>query len=523
MTSRLARIWIRIWIGLGAIALCAAYLLAYHADTGVPGSSRHDPAGWWGWFDQSLYLASAQAFAAGDLDPARHWYPPGYALLLAAIELPLAWTGLVPWRHAALLPDLMCLLAAYAGFLRFARACGVATAWSVPLFLLGTIASRPILASWVEPWNSSLSTALVWWLLALTVPPRPAPPGHAAAQPRGRRRVGLVLLGVVAAWLPVTRPTDLLLVVLWGGVMAVRALASRHRAEAPAPGELRWLLLGLAIVLLPIALLHLRIYGPYPSRYMIQSRSLGFQLSGFGMKAYTMLISARPWYPEGSGLLQRLPWIAFGIVGIVALPALPRDPARASLALLALLIVPYMVLFLSYTDLLPSGLWRYHNVHYFKWTLPGLALLGFVALRALLRGPNRRTLAALFAATLVVLSVRVMPVPATPSGDAWLVQYAGPVPGFRDTYFSHVTIRDRDGLKRNILQFRSLPDTSGTRLVALAGPFVGPIAIVSGDPTDPKDGPGVARAPPPRRWNRRITLGWPCWLPDYSCRRMPGS
>ena len=35
------------------------------------------------WFDQGMYLRSARAFAAGDLDPRLHWYPPLYSLLAA--------------------------------------------------------------------------------------------------------------------------------------------------------------------------------------------------------------------------------------------------------------------------------------------------------------------------------------------------------------------------------------------------------------------------------------------------------
>ena len=39
-----------------------------------------DP-GWWTWFDQERYFAAATAWSQGNLDPAQHWYLPGYALL----------------------------------------------------------------------------------------------------------------------------------------------------------------------------------------------------------------------------------------------------------------------------------------------------------------------------------------------------------------------------------------------------------------------------------------------------------
>lgn len=185
---------------------------------------------------------------------------------------------------------------------------------------------------------------------------------------------------------------------------------------------------------------------------------------------------------------------------------------------MTLLVVPYVVLFLSYTDLIPTGLWRYNNIHYFKWTFPGFALLGFVAVRALLLGPNRPGVAALFIAVLLLLSLRVLPVRTGPDAPAWLVQYPGLTPGFDQTYFGAAEIRDAEGVKRNILQFRALPDSQGVRLIALQAPFVGPIAFVAGDPL--RSHPAGAA---PSRWAPGIGIGWPCWLPDYVCDARPPS
>lgn len=65
-------------------------------------------------------------------------------------------------------------------------------------------------------------------------------------------------------------------------------------------------------------------------------------------------------------MVERLPWMVPGLAAMLALPWITRGAARASLALLAGCIVVYDLLFFSYADLLPSGLWLYHNVHYFK-------------------------------------------------------------------------------------------------------------------------------------------------------------
>ena len=65
------------------VATAAAYVWA-HAVHGLGPRSSVPPDGWWHWTDQGRYVRAALAWASGDLDPARHWYLPGYPLLGAA-------------------------------------------------------------------------------------------------------------------------------------------------------------------------------------------------------------------------------------------------------------------------------------------------------------------------------------------------------------------------------------------------------------------------------------------------------
>lgn len=59
--------------------------------------------GWWSWWDQSAYIQATLAWANGVLDPAYHWFLPGYALLGAPF------VRITP-AEPFLLPDLACLL-----------------------------------------------------------------------------------------------------------------------------------------------------------------------------------------------------------------------------------------------------------------------------------------------------------------------------------------------------------------------------------------------------------------------------
>ncbi len=315
---------------------------------------------------------------------------------------------------------------------------------------------------------------------------------------------------MAAAAIPITRPTDLLVVGSWV-LFAVAISLLRRR---PVRDDLLWLAIGAGLVLLPFARLYLHIYGSRATEYMLQSRALGFRLDGLGWKAYTLLIDPLPWFPYGTGMLEAMPWLAVAAAGILMLPML-RGEARAALTLLALTVIPTVVLFLSYVDLLPTGLWRYQNIHYFKWTLPGFALFAYVALRELAIGDRRGRAAGCFAAALVPLSLHLTPVRATAAQPARMVQLPGEITGFDQSYFSQMTIRDRHGIGRNIVDFRLMPDDQGLRLLALGLPFPDMPTILSGDP---RHQPGAAA---PVRWRSRLALGWPCWLPPYGCDSLP--
>ncbi len=488
------------WVMAGTVVLVVAYLWGYALDVEAPGNNPRFPLGWWGGWDQSKYLDSALSLAAGDLHAVHHWYPLGYAFLGAPFAM------LLPPGHLYLLADLLCLLGTYAGFLLFARRVGTAAPAAVLLFLLGTITCPDVLVAWVKPWNTSLSAMLIWWLLALTAQLlQPA-----AARYLARRRCGVALIGMIVAAIPITRPTDLLVVASWAAFVTATSLL-RRRAVGDDPF---WLAFGACLVLLPFARVYLHIYGLHPSQYMLQSRMLGFRLDGLGWKAYTLLIDPLPWFPYGAGMLEAMPWLAAGAAGILVLPMLHGE-ARALLALLTLAVVPYVALFLSYVDLLPTGLWRYGNIHYFKWTLPGFALLGFVALRELATGPRRLRVAGCFALTALLLCLRLTAVPAGAAQPARMVQLPGEATGFDPAYFGSMAIRDRGGFERNIVDFRLMPDGQGLRLLALARPLRGMLTILSGDP---RTRPGTV---PPVRWRGRLGLGWPCWLPPYACDALP--
>jgi len=472
-------------------AICGGFLLAvlyvgfYLANPATPGN-RFDPCcitGWIGWGDQGLYYKSAIALAAGNLDPALHWYPLGYALLAA----PFAFLG----NHPFFPVDLVGLIAAYAAFILFAHRIGISSTIAALIFLLTSCADTLVFEQWAIPWNTTPAAAVIWGLLAVGA-------GHL----QGDRRP--FLLGLLAGALPLLRPTDGIV----GGIClawcAVADLAERR---------LRWrdVLLaaaGIAVPVLPYLALHLAIYGPHPSQYVLNSRAVGFTMHNLVWRAFVLLIEPRQWFFSGQGLIRRMYWLLFGFAG--ALWALRRGGAAA---LLAACLIAYGMLFLCYVDLLPTGLWTYKNIHYFKWMFPGFGLLAWLLLGALFR--RQRLAWAALAVVFLLSCIRVTPQPAGPHELANMVDIPGPAATEGNTTMeTQLFVVDDLGIAPNVFTMRAFPFPSGdgVRLIGLRRDFLGTIKRGFGP------GPDISAATgPQRRWAEHIGFGYPCWLPAGAC------
>lgn len=463
------------------------------------------------WFDQGQYLASARALHHGDLDPAWHWYPLLYPLLLAPLAgLPsLYQTGIV---------DLACYLVAYWGFREVARQFGVSGIACVVIFLLSTLAWPRLEGQWLMPWTTTPSAALIWLALAWTT--RTVDPVRGGVLTVGRAAA----LGAVLALIPLGRPGDAPVSAVIGAI-AVFGLIRNSR---------RWRLLSAMVAAgLVVAgagvLLHVAIHGARPSPYMLLSAAYGANFAWTGWKAYLLLVEPRPWYPEGEGLLRIVPWLPFGLAGLLMLLA---DARRRVLGLL--LLVPaaiYAAVMLAYIDLLPSGLWTFGNIHYFKWLFPALAL-GLVNWLACFR--HRRLAAIAAVAPLLVLgALRFDPVVAAPERPARLLAFAdvdeGKGEGANRVYFARSSITDARGPMRNYFEYHQVP-APGQGLVlaeALRRDFAGrevwyDVARDVSWPynpmrVDPAPLPGAFPRVPVARFAPRLTMGWPCWLPPYGC------
>jgi hypothetical protein len=244
---------------------------------------------------------------------------------------------------------------------------------------------------------------------------------------------------------------------------------------------------------------------------MVMSRQIGFTVHNPIWRAYVLLIEPRQWFFEGQGLMRRMPWLLFGFSGAVW--ALRRGGAAS---LLAACLLAYGILFTCYVDLLPTSLWKYKNIHYFKWTFPGLGLLAWLLLGALFR--RQKFAWAVLGAVFLVSCVRVMPRPAGPDELANVVDIPGPAATEANTTMEALfTVIDDLGPVENIHVMRAYPFPAGdgVRLVGLRRDFLGEVKRGF------SAGPDLSAATQPqRRWAEHIGFGYPCWLPPSStCKK----
>jgi hypothetical protein len=450
---------------------------------------------WWrGWGDQKAYLESAQALWAFDLDPAHHWYPLLYPLLGA----PFAGVSAVPFLPA----NIACFALAFWGFQRVCARFDVPAAGAALLFFATTLAPG-IAGLWVEPWSTTVSAALIWMALALV--------GDFLAGEGGREKAAL--FGALLALIVAARPADAAVAAVILPFAVWRPLVRERRFGLLVPG----LGAGLA-VLAAYALLFLSIH-PGTSDYIELSRAYGLNPADLGFKAFVLLVEPRGWFGTGEGLLAAMPWLIFGAAGLIL--AL-RRPLAACLALAALVNV---FTILTYVDMLPTGLWRYHNIHYFKWLWPlfGLGTLLFVRV---FRSDWRPATAVL--AGLVLLSgFRADRVPVAADAPARALEFDAAGLSEGNIYMAPSAIVDVEGPLRNKFEYRQLSIAPGrARAVSVRRDFAGSEqwwpAVPSGMVKDVADRPSpplTSEFPrdPLARYGERWNWGYPCWLPPRGC------
>src|SRR5262245_42859488 len=371
--------------------IAVIYVYIYFSLPYTPGNSFEYPLGWWGWFDQGEYLKAAHAILHGDLTQDKHIYPPLYPAVGAIF---IKWSS----GHPYFLPDLLCWLWFVFAFIRFADR--YVPRWSGLVLLCGaTIVNHEVLQNYVIPWTSTLSMALLAtgilglvWLQDVR---------------EGKRKQISGWQGIIVPFslglLAPTRPVDAVIGAVLGLALLIGYWRARRNVAAnlPAPGRF----LPLAVISFAIGpalyfVFNKVVFGNPLGGYIQSQRANGFFPVDLPEKFISLWLDGKTLYGEdNAGLTEHYPWLFLSLAGLVW--ALLRGDAL--LRVVALAIGLLFALYMPYGDLLPISLWRYKNIHYFKWTFPFLALFAWLLVKHALEGWRRREGWALPVALLVAI------------------------------------------------------------------------------------------------------------------------
>lgn len=340
-----------------------AYLATYFAIPATPGNAPNDhPLGWWGWSDQGKYLLSANALSNFDFAPDKHFYPPLYSALGAIF---LKWSS----GHMYFVLNLFSLLWFAFVFVRFADR--YIPRWGSVALLFGTtIFNYTLFENYVIPWTSTLSVALLasgfLGLVWLDEVKNGLPTRVSGLQ--------VFFVATCLGLLVPTRPADAVV----GGVIGLGLLIgywqTRKKCVESVPRIGNFFFLSIVGVSIgPIFFLSFNtvVFGSPTGGYIQAAGANGFFPADLPEKFVSFWLDGYTLYGEpNAGLTERYPWLFLSLAGLVWVLIRGDSLLRS----VAYAIVLLFVLYLPYGDLLPNGLWRYLNIHYFKWTFPFLAL-----------------------------------------------------------------------------------------------------------------------------------------------------
>lgn len=350
----------------GCVALLCAVVLGVHAH------KYPDFSGFFAGVDQRWYLESARAYYANDFAPAHHHYLPLYALIASPFVF---WT---PWQPF-MWPDLLFLVLSLWFFVKIGKR--LAPGWPpgvvAACFVIAVMSGRTALAVWVVPWSTTGSAMFAFAAVLATLKFAERPSGNLAWW-----------AATTAVFMAGFRPSDAAVMIACCAPYAVwglcRSGAGWRVWGRSAAGALTGALFSGWLVFSAYS----RVHGHSASEYVTAAASIGFEWRLLAMRWVMIVLGARPLLPEGVGMAVAWPWIAPGCAGLVLAVMMARRRGGAGV-LVATVVVVHWCLYLCYRDLQPYGLWRFYNVHYFKWTFPFLVLWAAQVAAALYRRETR--------------------------------------------------------------------------------------------------------------------------------------
>jgi len=469
---------IPLWLslGLGVLVYCFFYL----NHQALPGNSLAYPLGWWGWYDQGEYLKAAQALAQGDFSPSKHSYPPLYPALgsVFASVLPV---------HPFFFVNAAGVLAFAYVFMMFATR--YVSQLEAFLLLAFSVYFNPIIiANFAVPWTTT-GTVLIYSFAIYQLLQRSKPGRLVESLPIETAKA--FLFSGVFGLMVILRPVDAGAAAVFYPAYLYFSFKSLGGAAKQTRNKILFfqtlalgagLLIGVGLFLLFNLEVHGQILGGY---FKSTATASGYFPLELPRKFFSLVFDANTVFLEPrASLVSHFPWLVLSLLGLVA----SLIWGSAMLKVMAAAVCLQFCLYAPYGDLLPNGVWRYFNIHYFKWMFPYLAFFGWLVVRWVFESTKTSKLKAVATRTLVVVlaaAVLLMPrfsvapeaitfkqidsenrIAFSSNGDAIdFIDFRGLAGGFNEIYMGdHKLMADGKPMHR-VKDFRLLPAPWGIRVL----------------------------------------------------------
>ena len=348
-----------------AIVIFFLYQKGLSTYSGVPNNDPTNPLGWWAYFDQSQYKNQVEDFLYGKFEASKHFYPPAYAAIVALISKV---SGISP-ENSFLFTDLS-LFMGYGYIFIQLMSKYIGPLSSAASLIVGIVFYEIIEIQWIIPWTSTLSAFLIVCCLKLF--DRYYDNHTNKEWSVFNALLNACMLGMSVALLLPTRPGDFLAVGLPISFSYLLTFSSSLRIpENPikkinAISAMAGISTGI-IVLIIYFVFNRVVFGSIFGEYIHHVNNNGMYFSDLGEKFYSQLLDAYPYYgPQGDDWLSVIPLFLLSL--IILIPTLFIGPIifrLISVSVFLALAVAY-----AYSDIVPTGTFRYFNIHYFKWFFP---------------------------------------------------------------------------------------------------------------------------------------------------------
>ena len=371
-----------------AIFAIFAYFIGYLSYAATPGNIEAYFMGWFGWYDQSMYLKSAEALAHGKLSAETYVYPLGYPLLAVPF---LKWLP----RHPFLIPDLFfavgIVLAFYASCRKLVTRIESAGLTLFLIILSAFTATKAIPGgliwsdSLIVPWNLIpvfFAAYLAIWLLIF----------NAASF----RRLWVVSFAIALAIF--CRPPDALFL----GVLYLAGLWDLKSLKEKIKGAVI-LALPCSLVIATVLITKWKVFHSVLSPYDIVNAGIGFSIYDLPFKFYLVFLDGSPIYGyKELMLLPQMPWLLLVLPGILLLARYTNAKSWFLMGSIATCLIFYI----SFNAQAPSNTFNYHGYRYFMWVFPYLGLCAYLTLtRAWAALGRRKTMLGISVGILFALAV----------------------------------------------------------------------------------------------------------------------